>query len=319
MPSIVTASQLRSVLGVSSSLYNDAYLDDIIDTAEGVILPLLTAHTVAVTHVEIETNVAYFTTQRPHQFVVGQSVIIAGVVPSTFNGTRDVTDTQLTPYIFTQDLTNADITLRASYSSRNSDTLWTSRRRDLCWKFKCRIGCSQCFSRGLSIPCRSRWSDRRRGLCAEPVPNGQKSLQQNFRALRESSRCRFDRRLVMPPSTILDTVRQPLATAFAAVAGNVYAYVPEAPIVPFVVTVPDSPYIELETINKSTLHMKINLTVSIGVAYNSNPASLDNLEQLLISVLKVIPTGYTIGAVEKPTVTQVGPSNILVSDIRVST
>ena len=114
MPSIVTASQLRSVLGVSSALYDDAYLDDIINTAEGVILPLLTAHTVAVTHVEIESNVAYFTTQRPHQFVVGQSVIIAGVVPSTFNGTRAVTDTQLTPYIFTQSLTNADITLRAS-------------------------------------------------------------------------------------------------------------------------------------------------------------------------------------------------------------
>ncbi len=38
----------------------------------------------------------------------------------------------------------------------------------------------------------------------------------------------------MPASTILDTVRQPLATAFASVAGNVYAYVPEAPMVPFV-------------------------------------------------------------------------------------
>ena len=37
-------------------------------------------------------------------------------------------------------------------------------------------------------------------------------------------------------STILDTVRQPLADAFANVAGNVYAYVPEAPMVPFVVT-----------------------------------------------------------------------------------
>jgi hypothetical protein len=117
MPSIVTASQLRAVLGVSSSLYNDAYLDDIIDTAEGVILPLLTAHTVAVTHVEIESNFAYFTTQRPHQFVVGQSVIIAGVVPSTFNGTRAVTDKLLSPYIFTQALTNADITLRASIPS----------------------------------------------------------------------------------------------------------------------------------------------------------------------------------------------------------
>jgi hypothetical protein len=119
-------------------------------------------------------------------------------------------------------------------------------------------------------------------------------------------------------STILDTVRQPLATAFASVAGNVYAYVPEAPMVPFVVTVPDSPYIELETINKTTLHMKINLTISVAVAYN-NPASLDNLEQLVISVLKVIPAGYTIGAIEKPTVTQVGPSNVLVADIRVST
>jgi hypothetical protein len=114
MPSIVTAAQLRSVLGVSSSLYNDAYLDDIIDTAEGVILPLLTAHSVAVTYVEIESNVAYFTTQRPHEFVVGQSIIIAGVVPSTFNGTRVVTDKELSPYIFTQDLTNADITLRAT-------------------------------------------------------------------------------------------------------------------------------------------------------------------------------------------------------------
>jgi hypothetical protein len=123
----------------------------------------------------------------------------------------------------------------------------------------------------------------------------------------------------MPASTILDTVRQPLATAFAGVAGNVYAYVPEAPMVPFVVTVPDSPYLELETINKSTLHIKINLIISVAVAYNSNPASLDNLEQLVISVLKVIPAGYTVGAVEKPTVTQVGPSNVLVSDIRVST
>ena len=114
MPSIVTASQLRSVLGVSSALYSDAYLDDIIDTAEGVILPLLTAHSVAVTHVEIESNVAYFTTQMRHEFVVGQSVIIAGVVPSTFNGTRTVTDTQVAPFIFTQALTNSDITARAT-------------------------------------------------------------------------------------------------------------------------------------------------------------------------------------------------------------
>lgn len=114
MPSIVTASQLRSVLGVSSALYSDAYLDDIIDTSEGVILPLLTAHSVAITYVEIDNNVAYFTTQMRHEFVVGQSVIIAGVVPATFNGTRAVTDDQLSTFIFTQALTNSDITLRAT-------------------------------------------------------------------------------------------------------------------------------------------------------------------------------------------------------------
>jgi hypothetical protein len=123
----------------------------------------------------------------------------------------------------------------------------------------------------------------------------------------------------MPASTILDTVRQPLATAFASVASNVYAYVPEAPMVPFVVMVPDSPYLDIETLGNAQLRTRINLVISVAVAYNSNPASLDNLEQLVISVLKVIPTGYIVGAVEKPTVTQVGPSNVLVADIRVST
>jgi len=123
----------------------------------------------------------------------------------------------------------------------------------------------------------------------------------------------------MPASTILSTVRQPLADALSSVAANVYAYVPEAPQVPFCVNVPDSPYLELQTINKSTLHVKINLVISVAVAYNSNPASLDNLEQLIMSVLAVIPVGYTIEAVEKPTVTQVGPSNCLVADVRVST
>jgi hypothetical protein len=121
------------------------------------------------------------------------------------------------------------------------------------------------------------------------------------------------------PNTILDTIRQPLATAFASVAGNVYAYVPEAPMVPFVVMVPDSPYFELETLGKSQIRTKINIVISVAVAYNSNPASLDNLEQLVISVLKVIPAGYIVGTVDKPTVTQVGPSNVLVADIRVST
>ena len=123
----------------------------------------------------------------------------------------------------------------------------------------------------------------------------------------------------MPASTILSQIRTPLATAMASVAGNVYSFVPEAVYPPAVVIVPDSPYLELETINKNTIHSKINFTISVAVAYNSNPASLDNIEQLIMSVLAVIPTGYVVSSVERPTVQQVGASTLLIADVRVST
>ncbi len=121
------------------------------------------------------------------------------------------------------------------------------------------------------------------------------------------------------PSTILSQVRQPLANALATVAGNVYSFVPESVIPPAVVCVPDSPYLELETISKSTIRTKINMTISVAVAYNSNPASLDNIEQLILSVLAVIPSGYIVSSVERPTVQTVGASTLLIADVRVST
>ena len=121
------------------------------------------------------------------------------------------------------------------------------------------------------------------------------------------------------PSTILSAVRTPLATALAGVLGNVYSFVPETVIPPAVVVVPDSPYLEFETISKSNIRAKVNFTISVAVAYNSNPASLDNIEQLIISVLAVIPAGYIVSSVERPTVTQVGASTLLIADVRVST
>jgi hypothetical protein len=123
----------------------------------------------------------------------------------------------------------------------------------------------------------------------------------------------------MANQTILEQIRTPLATALSSVAGNVYSFVPETVIPPAVVVVPDSPYLEFETISKSNIRAKINFTISVAVAYNSNPASLDNIEQLVISVLAVIPNGYIVGSVERPTVTQVGASTLLIADVRVST
>jgi hypothetical protein len=86
-----------------------------------------------------------------------------------------------------------------------------------------------------------------------------------------------------------------------------------------VVLVPTSPYLEIETIGKSSVRCKVNMTITAAVAYNSNPASLDNIEQLIMSILAIIPAGYIVGSVERPTVTQVGASTLLVSDINVST
>ena len=121
------------------------------------------------------------------------------------------------------------------------------------------------------------------------------------------------------PSTILSAVRTPLATALSGVTANVFSYVPESVPVPAVVLVPDSPYMEFETIGKNTFRAKLNYTITCCVAYNSNPASLDNIEQLITSVVAVIPTGYDVQVVDRPTVTTVGASNLLVADIRVST
>lgn len=121
------------------------------------------------------------------------------------------------------------------------------------------------------------------------------------------------------PSTILSAVRTPLATALAGVSANVFSYVPEQIPAPAVVVVPDSPYLEFDTIGKATFRCKVNMTITCCVAYNSNPASLDNIEQLITSVVAVIPAGYEVSAVDRPTVTTVGASNLLVADIRVAT
>ena len=133
MPSIITAASLRAVLGVSSSLYSDAYLDEIIGSAEGVILPMLTANQAAIAEVYLTNNVAYYVTQRPHYFVAGQTVVASGIVPSTFNGTITVTDSITNPYIFSAALVNADIIIRgvipagvAYLSGANAGTLYAS-------------------------------------------------------------------------------------------------------------------------------------------------------------------------------------------------
>lgn len=120
------------------------------------------------------------------------------------------------------------------------------------------------------------------------------------------------------PSSIAVNVRGALKSAISSVSANVYDSVPEAPMVPFAAVVPNTPYLEPNLIGTST-RTKINLTITIGVAMYSNAAALDNIEQLIMSILAVIPSGYTVGSVSNPIPMTIGASEILMSEIEIST
>lgn len=123
----------------------------------------------------------------------------------------------------------------------------------------------------------------------------------------------------MTASTISANVRGALATSLSGVAANVYGYVPEAVLPPAVVVIYDAPAMQPTIINDAAIKLQLNFVIAVAVNNNNNQASLDNLEQLIISVLAAMPAGYTVGNVERPSIVQVGASNLLVADIRVST
>ena len=111
MATIVTEAQLRAILGVSSSLYNDAYLEDVINSAESIILPMLVDNSVAIDAVKLDNNIAYFSTVMLNKFAESQSVVITGC-DAPFNGTHTITADMLGDHVFTVAITNADIIQR---------------------------------------------------------------------------------------------------------------------------------------------------------------------------------------------------------------
>jgi hypothetical protein len=86
MASIVTVAELRSILGVSVSLYSDAYLTDVIDTAEAVVLPMLVKYASPISKVQLDNNIATYAVLGNNNFSENQSVVITGC-GSPFNGT----------------------------------------------------------------------------------------------------------------------------------------------------------------------------------------------------------------------------------------
>ncbi len=119
--------------------------------------------------------------------------------------------------------------------------------------------------------------------------------------------------------TIEADVRTPLQTALSGIAANVYNGVPETLITPSICLIPDAPYLESVLINGSTTKVKVNLTVTGVVGYTNNAGALDNLEQLMISIISAMPNGYEVGNVNQPQPLEVGAGKFLTADLQVST
>jgi GTP:adenosylcobinamide-phosphate guanylyltransferase len=119
--------------------------------------------------------------------------------------------------------------------------------------------------------------------------------------------------------TIQADVRAPLATALSGLVASVYEVVPEVMTSPAVIISPDSPYLEPNIINQSTTKVQINMIVTAAVGYQNNAGALDNLEQLVISILGAMPSGYVVGDVQRPSVLEAQTGKYLVADIPVHT
>jgi hypothetical protein len=91
MPEIITATQLRAVLGVSSGLFNDTYLEQIIETAENALSPFLVKNNAYEIAHELKSNVVTIYTQQDHKFYVGQTVIINDTHGHGWSGAKIIT------------------------------------------------------------------------------------------------------------------------------------------------------------------------------------------------------------------------------------
>jgi hypothetical protein len=90
MPVLVTASQLRAVLGVPITLYDDNALDAIITTVEDAIGDFLIQWKVGIDkHYSETTTETTVHTTRPSKFYEGQTVAISGV-EAHVNGNKTI-------------------------------------------------------------------------------------------------------------------------------------------------------------------------------------------------------------------------------------
>lgn len=113
--------------------------------------------------------------------------------------------------------------------------------------------------------------------------------------------------------TIQD-VRAALMDSLTSVQAALYDQTPPVVATPAVFVFPADPYLDFPRIG--AIH--INLRLTAAVAFLDNAAALSNLETLAVAVTNALPNGCAIQSWSAPSITQVGPSNLLVTEMTVT-
>jgi len=104
MMALITLSELKAVLGIGD-IYADSIVQEVADSAENILLSLLTKNQWGVVAHERTNLVNTITTDRPHDCYVGQTVVVSNS-GTNFNGSKVLT--AVTAYTMSYAGTGAD-------------------------------------------------------------------------------------------------------------------------------------------------------------------------------------------------------------------
>ncbi len=119
------------------------------------------------------------------------------------------------------------------------------------------------------------------------------------------------------PVTLAD-VRNALATAIQDAGYRAHRYPPATVMPPAVVIVPDDPYLDAEVIGSGGNRWAVRFDLIVAVAPLDNEGQLNQLENITVDVVRNLPRGTELGPIQRPTVEQVGPSELLTTRIPVT-
>ena len=120
------------------------------------------------------------------------------------------------------------------------------------------------------------------------------------------------------PAVTLSTVRTNLANAIQQAGYKAHKFPPATVMPPAVVIVPDDPYLTPEVIGSGGNLWAVAFELIVCVAPLDNEGQLIQLENITVDVCRALPKGVALGPIQRPTVEQVGPSDLLTTRIPVT-